>query len=85
MMIMVQLRYRGGLASITGKKTEEINASSVAEVMSYIEDQYGKTAMKQAKRMLITVGGTNIQLLNRFKTSLSDGDIVSFLPLAAGG
>ena len=82
---MVQLRYRGGLAEMTGKKTEDIDASSIAGVMSYIESQYGKTAMKQAKRMLITVSGTSIQLLNRFKTPLSDGDTVSFLPLAAGG
>jgi len=82
---MVELRYRGGLAELTGMKREEIETGDVAGVISYLQNQYGKKTAKQAKRMLITVQGTNIQLLNRFKTTLNDGDTVSFLPLAAGG
>ena len=82
---MITLRYRGNLAELTGKTAEEIDASNVAEVISYIRNQYGKAAAKQAERMLITVNATGIHLLARFKTPLEDGDVVSFLPLAAGG
>ena len=82
---MVKLRYRGTMAELTGKKDEEVEIGDVAGVLSYLQSQYGKNVAKQAKRMLITVQGTNIQLLNRFKTALDDGDTVCFLPLAAGG
>ncbi|MCL2670971.1 MAG: MoaD/ThiS family protein [Clostridiales bacterium] len=82
---MITLQYRGPLAVATDKKQEQIRATSVAEVLSYIKTQYGTPTLKQAKSMLITVNATKIQLLNRYKTALADGDTISFLPLAAGG
>lgn len=82
---MAELKYWGELMVITGKKGEEVRAGSVAEVLSFVEKQYGKAALKEAKRMMIAVDGTNIQLLERFKTPLSDGATVSFLPLSGGG
>ena len=85
MITLITLRYRGSLAELTGKKAEQMDAANVAEVISYIKNQYGNAAAKQAERMLITVNGTGIQLLGRFKTPLADGDVVAFLPLAAGG
>lgn len=82
---MAELKYWGELMALTGKKSETTQAASVSEVLSFVEKQYGKAALKEAKRMLIAVDGTNIQLLNRFKTPLSDGSTVSFLPLSGGG
>lgn len=82
---MAELKYWGEMMALTGKKGEELHAASVAEVLSFVEKQYGKAALKEAKRMLITVDGTNIQLLSRFKTPLSGGETVSFLPLSGGG
>lgn len=82
---MINLVYWGSLMELTGKKGETASASSVAEVLSFIEKGYGKPVLKEAKRMLIAVDGTNIQLLERYKTPLADGQTVSFLPLSAGG
>lgn len=82
---MAELKYWGELMALTGKRSEALQAGSIAEVLSFLERQYGKAALKEAKRMLITVDGTNIQLLERFKTPLSGGATVSFLPLSGGG
>ena len=82
---MAELTYWGGMKALTGKKGEPVQAGSIAEVFLFLETQYGKAARKEARRMLITVDGTNIQLLQRFKTPLSDGATVSFLPLSGGG
>lgn len=82
---MIELKYWGGLEPLTGKRFEEISASTVGEVLDFIQGQYGKAALKEAKRMLIAVNGTNIQLLDRYKTTLSEGDKVTFMPLSAGG
>lgn len=82
---MAELNYWGALAALTGKKSEALHAGSIAEVLSFVEKQYGRAAFQEAKRMLITVDGTNIQLLERFKTPLSGGETVSFLPLSGGG
>ena len=82
---MAELNYWGALAALMGKKSETQPADNVAEVLAFLEKQYGRAVLKEAKRMLITVDGTNIQLLQRFKTPLSDGAAVSFLPLSGGG
>ena len=82
---MIELKYWGGLMVIVGKKSETIDAGTEDDVLNYIKTQYGKAAQREAKRMLIVVNGTNIQLLNRYKTKLSASDQVAFLPLSAGG
>jgi molybdopterin converting factor small subunit len=82
---MIELKYWGGMLTLTGKKEEKTLASDVNEVLSFIESRYGAPGLKEAKRMLIVVNGTNIQLLQKYKTRLSDGDTVAFMPLSAGG
>ncbi len=82
---MIKLEYWGSLAELCGKKNEELEASSVAQALAFIQAQYGRAALKEAKRMLITVDGTNILLLERYKTQLRDGQSIAFLPLSAGG
>lgn len=79
------LKYRGALASLTGKPGEEVGASGVGDVLEHIKNQYGARAYKEAKRMLIAVDGTSILLLDRYKTPLSAGQTVTFLPMSAGG
>lgn len=82
---MIHLKYWGGLIETIGKRQEEIQAQNIAEVIDHIRKNYGKEAAKEAKRMLIVVNGTNIQLLHRYKTKLSEGETVTFMPLSAGG
>lgn len=82
---MIHIKYWGSLMDTVGKKEEQIEAQTVGEVISYIQSQYGKAAAKEAKSMLIVVNGTNIQLLQRYKTPLADGETVTFMPLSAGG
>ncbi len=82
---MINLIYWGGLREVTGKKDEKTLAGNVGEALSFIEERYGKAGLKEARRMLIVVNGTNIQLLQKFKTPLKDDDVVSFMPLSAGG
>ena len=45
----------------------------------------GFHAHRNLQQMLIAVNGTNIQLLERCKTRLNEGDRVAFLPLSGGG
>lgn len=82
---MIYLKYWGGMKDLTGKAGEEITAGTMADVLHHIETAYGKPGLKEAKRMLITVDSTNIQLLARYKTPLADGATVMFLPLSGGG
>lgn len=82
---MAELIYWGKLKDLTEKKGESVDIRDVSAALAHIEKQYGKAALKEAKRMLIAVDGTNIQLLERFKTTLRDGQTVSFLPLSGGG
>ncbi len=85
MSAKIQVKYWGELITLTGKKDDEVEASSVAELIKQLEKTYGKAAAKEGKRMLIAVNGTNIQLLERCKTRLNEGDRVAFLPLSGGG
>lgn len=85
MRMNVKVKYWGDMLTLTGKKQEEISATTVNDVLSYLQTQYGKASLKAAKRMLIAVNGTNIQLLGRYKTPLAEGDVIAFFPLCAGG
>jgi molybdopterin converting factor small subunit len=84
-MAQVAVMYRGGLAEITKIRNEQFDAATVSEVLRHIKSQYGKAAFQAAKPMLIIVNGVSILQKQVYKTVLCDGDVVAFLPLAAGG
>ena len=84
-MAQVTVVYRGTLAESIGVKSEEIQADKVADVMRHIKAAHGEANYKQAKPTLIVVNGISILQKKVYATKLSDGDVVSFLPLAAGG
>ena len=84
-MSMVQVKYRGHLALLTGLKEENLNAANVGDLLKTIGKQFSPEAEKAARSMLITVNGESIHLLRLFKTSLLTGDIVGFYPICAGG
>ena len=82
---MVNVKYRGALAELTGKPRETINALNVKGVLRYIESTYGKAPLKAAKTMLITVNGESIVLLKSYNTLLAEGDELAFYPICGGG
>ena len=81
----VLLKYRGPLRELTGRDADTAEAASVKDALKYIKSTYGADAYSTAKKMLIAVNGKSVLLLSNLRTPLSDGDDVSFLPIAGGG
>ena len=84
-MAQIKAMYRGDLTQGMGMREEQLQAAMVSDILSHIKAKQGKDVYKRAKAMLIVVNGISILHLDLYKTKLSDGDTVSFLPLAAGG
>ena len=84
-MALITVVYRGTLAEYVGRRDEQLEAATVADVLHHIKSSYGKTVYHAAKPMLIVVNGVSILQKKVFATTLVDGDVVTFLPLAAGG
>jgi len=84
-MANVKLRYRGPLQDHLKVSEDMIFGNDISEILKYIKKLYGKDACKMAKTMLITVNGENILKRQVFKTCLADGDVITFLPINAGG
>ena len=82
---MIKVKYRGNLASLTGIAEESLEARDVRAVIKSIRRRYGPEAGKAARAMLIALNGESILLLNRYRTALKEGDVLSFFPIAAGG
>ncbi len=82
---MTELKYHGDIKNLTKKDSDTCNAKDIKEVLNFLKMTYGKACAKEAERMLIVVNGTSIQLKNGFKTTLSDNDTISFLPVCGGG
>ena len=75
----------GCLTAELAQRAERVEAGTVSEVMAHIRKRYSKEAYREAKRMLIVVNGESIQLGRGYKTALSEGDRLSFLPICGGG
>ena len=82
---MARINYYAPVRGTVGKETENLDASTVAEILSSIRKAYGKTAEKQARAALITVNDISINLLDGLKTKVGPDDTVSFLPVCGGG
>ena len=81
----VKVVYRGALPELIGTGEERVEAATVAEVMAHIKRKYPTEAYREAKRMLIVINGESIQLRQGYRTALSEGDRLSFLPICGGG
>ena len=84
-MALITVVYRGSLAEAVGCRDEQLEAATIADVLRHIKSSYGKTVYHAAKPMLIVVNGVSILQKKVYATALADNDVVSFLPLAAGG
>lgn len=81
----VEVTYRGALSELLGRSSETVEARTVSDIMAHIKSLYSKEAYREAKRMLIVINGESIQLRQGYRTALSEGDRLSFLPICGGG
>jgi len=84
-MSKIVVKYRGQLEALTGLSEEAYEAADVEDVLVSLMKRHGRDAEKAARSMLIALNGESILLLKRFGTILNEGDILSFLPICAGG
>lgn len=84
-MSKVTVKYRGILKDLSGCAFETLDADTVKDVLKHIGAFWGKSAEKEARRMVIAVNGKSILLLKKEKTALEDGDVITFLPICGGG
>lgn len=84
-MANVIVKYRGDLAERININEELVMSDDIAGVLNNMKKLYGKDVYKKGKSMLITINGESILQRDIFKSKLSDGDVVSFFPLSAGG
>lgn len=82
---MITMHYYAPVKGIVGKETEQIDAATVKDALSYVKTAYGKAAYKAVCASLIVVNDVSIGLYQDKKTPLHDGDVVGFLPLCGGG
>lgn len=82
---MITVKYFGALRALTGTAQENIEAENIKAVLSKIKAAHGKEAATKAKRCLILLNSDNINLHNGLRTSLKNGDTITFVPVCAGG
>ncbi len=83
---MINLKYLGPLYKKTGKKEDEFEkVNNIKALLNEIKKKYDNETYKIAKSSLILINGENIGNEDGFKTKLSDGDVVKFVPVCGGG
>lgn len=82
---MAIVSYRGTLPEQCGLRQERVPAARVSDLLRHIKSSYGPAAYREAKRMLVTVNGKSILLMEVYATPLAEEDKVSFLPICGGG
>jgi molybdopterin synthase sulfur carrier subunit len=91
--MQVRVRIFGDLAKSLGKEmiVDLPSGSTVEDLI----DELGEKSKKLSERMsrddepktdfIVLIGGLNVQFIQRLKTILKEGDVVSLLPPAGGG
>ena len=93
----VKVQYLGPVRAIVNKRDEEVEISlktTVYELLRKLSNTYGKAFEREVFEddgksfrdgFIITVNGTAAGQLNGMETNLKLGDVVTLLPLFAGG
>jgi len=92
-MVNVKVILYGTLASITGKKEIEVDASPLGGVLHALTAEFGKDLQRRLfddsgnpRRFVnIYVNGRDMRFLNKLETELKEGDVVTLMPAVSGG
>ena len=80
---MITVKYFGALRALTGTAQERLEAANIKEVLAKIKAAHGKEAAAKARRCLLN--SDNVNLHNGMRTGLKPSDVVTFVPVCAGG
>lgn len=82
---MARVRFFAALRDLTGTGTDEIDASTVGELVAAAVERYGEKLEKSLGFSKIAVNGQLVSELQGDATTLSSEDEVAFLPPVSGG
>ena len=93
----IKVQYLGPIRVLVNKREEEVEValpSTISELLKRLADVYGKVFEKEVFEdnrksirddLIVAVNGTAIKQLDGMKTELKGGDMISLLPIFAGG
>ena len=93
----IKVQYLGPVRVVVNKREEEIELSlkaTIYELLRKLSDVYGKTFEREVFEdngenvrddLIVTVNGKVIKQLDGVRTKVNLGDVVSLLPIFAGG
>jgi molybdopterin synthase sulfur carrier subunit len=82
---MARVRFFAALRDLTGTGTDEIEASTVGEVITAAVERYGEKFEKSLGFSKVAVNGRLISELQGEATTVVSDDEVAFLPPVSGG
>jgi molybdopterin synthase sulfur carrier subunit len=94
LLATVTVKFFATIREITGTRSIEVEANTVREVLDLLAERYGKkftdTVIDAGTNRLkqffsCMVNGKRIELLDGYKTALSDGDAIALFPPVGGG
>ncbi|AEH24629.1 MoaD/ThiS family protein [Pyrococcus yayanosii] len=85
-MPKVTVKLFATLIEITGKKSLELEARTIGELLEKLYAKFGEPFRRELESgFMILVNGHNIEHLKGLNTELKEGDKVSIFPPAGGG
>lgn len=94
-MVLVTVRTFGRLTSIIGGNQAQVDSpgAAVEDLLQELTARFGApmrsflypSGGELSDMLFVLVNGKNIAHMKGAKTSLKDGDVVSILPITAGG
>lgn len=82
---MARARYFAALREVTGRSQDEIDASSVRDLVDAVVERYGEKFSRSLPFTKVAVNGRLVSELDGDATKLGPEDEVAFLPPVSGG
>jgi len=95
--VQIRVRYLGQISAVVKKREENVEVASrmtVSTLLKHLADGYGAAFTGEVldegghavrEGVIVTVNGRAIGQLQGIETQLQGGDVVTLLPLFAGG
>ncbi len=84
---MIIIKFLGGAKKIVGKEQISIKAESISvnEILMMLRSMSPNSHVLTSTNMLIVVNGVELSLLGGPGAKVSNGDIISIVPVVHGG